>query len=225
MNGWLLRKGRKFPYSFARRHFRLNFERRELTYGLTTSSTKRAFRLDESCSIRDEASSKDKNGDVVKAFVLTLWSSGTSISGTASSSSSGDGRRRPFKLHVAEREAVIDRWKSAIVRCIVKGGGSPRHRRSSVRLLEGPKAVDFVCSISSVKARNLKNIEYFGTVDPRCVFVIGARKMDTEEIRDSRDPIWCQEWTFLMTLSEEGLRKTRVLVQVWDGESSVIGEP
>ena len=38
----------------------------------------------------------------------------------------------------------------------------------------GLDALNFVVKLNAIKARNLKNIEYFGTIDPRVIFDVGA---------------------------------------------------
>ncbi len=108
--------------------------------------------------------------------------------------------------------------------------------------------MNFVVKLNAIKARNLKNIEYFGTIDPRVTFLMGGRKFDTyvtvnrnvtskelkynkyrSTIEDTREPVFEESWKFLMSMSLTHLQDTNVKVQVWDcnGSSSsdtLIGE-
>ena len=52
MEAWLQRKGRKFPYTFTRRYFRLDPEARTLSYGVNPDVVKYKFQLTPACSVR-----------------------------------------------------------------------------------------------------------------------------------------------------------------------------
>jgi len=134
-------------------------------------------------------------------------------------------KNKPFRVHIGAEKEVSMAWEKAIIKCI-----APKHslRRGTINV-SGTDSYNFVVKLNSIKARNLKNIEYFGTIDPRVTFLMGGRKFDTATIEDTREPLFNESWKFLMCMTLNQLCDTNVKVQVWDcnGKSSsdsLIGE-
>ena len=125
-------------------------------------------------------------------------------------------KNKPFRVHIGADKEVSVKWETAIVKCI-----APTHslRRGTINV-SGLHALNFVVKLNAIKARNLKNIEYFGTIDPRVTFLLGGRKFDTSTIEDTREPVFEESWKFLMSMSLARLQETKLKCQVWDTNGS-----